>query len=73
MQHAQVSICFHERVAEYDRRIEHIAREVHPEVALLKQVKELIYALTLDDPTDFAAAEMQDVSRVASGVQKLGE
>jgi transposase len=28
-----------QRIAEYDRRIEQIAKEVHPEVALLKQVK----------------------------------
>src|SRR5450631_1194887 len=28
-----------ERIAEYDRRIEQIAKEVYPEVALLKQVK----------------------------------
>ena len=28
-----------ERIAEYDRRIEQIAKEVHPEVARLKQVK----------------------------------
>ena len=28
-----------ERIAEYDRRIEQIAKEVHPEVASLRQVK----------------------------------
>jgi len=28
-----------ERIAEYDRRIEQIAKEVYPEVALLQQVK----------------------------------
>jgi transposase len=48
-----------ERIAEYDRRIEQIAKEVHPEVALLKQVKgvgtliALTYILTLDDPHRF--------------------
>jgi transposase len=48
-----------ERIAEYDRRIEHIATEVHPEVARLKQVKgvgtliALTYVLTLDDPHRF--------------------
>src|SRR5450756_1462835 len=48
-----------ERIAEYDRRIEQIAKEVHPEVALLKQVKgvgtliALTYILTLDDPQRF--------------------
>src|SRR5882762_5657219 len=48
-----------ERIVEYDRRIEQIAKEVHPEVALLKQVKgvgtliALTYVLTLDDPHRF--------------------
>jgi transposase len=48
-----------ERIAEYDRRIEQIAKEVHPEVARLKQVKgvgtliALTYVLTLDDPHRF--------------------
>jgi len=48
-----------ERIGEYDRRIEQIAKEVHPEVALLKQVKgvgtliALTYVLTLDDPYRF--------------------
>jgi transposase len=45
-----------ECIAEYDRRIEQIAKEVYPQVALLKQVKgvgtllALTYVLTLDDP-----------------------
>jgi transposase len=48
-----------ERIAEYDRRIEQIAKEVHPEVALLKQVKgigtliALTYVLSIDDPQRF--------------------
>src|SRR5258706_12504010 len=48
-----------ERIAEYNRRIEQIAKEVHPEVARLKQVKgvgtliALTYVLTLDDPHRF--------------------
>jgi transposase len=48
-----------ERVAEYDRRIEQIAKELYPQVALLKQVKgvgtliALTYVLTLDDPYRF--------------------
>ena len=48
-----------QRIAEYDRRIEQIATEVHPEVALLKQVKgvgtliALTYVLTVDDPHRF--------------------
>jgi transposase len=49
----------HERIAEYDRRIEQIPQEVHPEVARLKQVKgvgtliALTYVLTLGDPHRF--------------------
>jgi transposase len=49
----------HQRIAEYDQRIEQIAREVHPEVALLKQVQgvgtliALTYVLTVDDPQRF--------------------
>ena len=48
-----------QRIAEYDRRIEHIATEVHPEVARLKQIKgvgtliALTYVLTVDDPHRF--------------------
>lgn len=48
-----------QRIAEYDRRIERIAKEVHPEVALLKQVKgvgtliALTYVLTVADPHRF--------------------
>ena len=48
-----------ERIAEYDRRIEQIAKGVYPQVALLKQVKgvgtliALTYILTLDDPRRF--------------------
>ena len=48
-----------ERIAEYDRRIEQIAKEVYPEVARLQQVKgvgpliALTFVLTLDDPHRF--------------------
>ncbi len=48
-----------QRITEYDRRIEQIAKDVHPEVALLKQVKgvgtliALTYVLTLEDPHRF--------------------
>ena len=48
-----------QRIAEYDRRIEQIATEVHPEVARLKQVKgvgtliALTYVLTVGDPRRF--------------------
>ena len=49
-----------ERIREYDQRIEQIAKEVYPEVALLKQVKgvgtqiALTYLLTIEDPHRFA-------------------
>jgi transposase len=48
-----------ERIDEYDRRIQQIAKEVYPETALLQQVKgvgrliALTYVLTLDDPQRF--------------------
>jgi transposase len=48
-----------ERIKEYDERIEKIAKEVHPEVSLLKQVKgvgtqiALTYVLTIEDPHRF--------------------
>src|SRR4029077_12819464 len=49
-----------ERIKEYDTRMEKLARESYPQVALLKQVKgvgtqiALTYILTLDDPHRFA-------------------
>ena len=49
-----------ERIREYDQRIEQIAKQVYPEVALLKQVKgvgtqiALTYLLTIDDPYRFS-------------------
>src|SRR6202011_430693 len=48
-----------ERIKEYDARMEKIARESYPQVALLKQVKgvgtqiALTYVLTIDDPHRF--------------------
>jgi transposase len=48
-----------ERIKEYDARMEKIAKEVHPEVSLLKQVKgvgtqiALTYVLTIEDPQRF--------------------
>src|SRR5712691_7272002 len=48
-----------ERIKEYDARMEKIARESYPQVALLKQVKgvgtqiALTYVLTIDDPQRF--------------------
>jgi transposase len=49
-----------ERIEEYDQRMEQIAKQVYPEVALLKQVKgvgtqiALTYRLTIDDPYRFS-------------------
>src|SRR5579872_4890983 len=49
-----------ERIKEYDERMEKIAKEVYPEVSLLKQVKgvgtqtALTYILTIEDPYRFA-------------------
>src|SRR5208283_5326494 len=48
-----------ERIKEYDERMEKIAKEVYPQVSLLKQVKgvgtqiALTYVLTLEDPHRF--------------------
>src|SRR5271169_5578800 len=48
-----------ERIKEYDERMEKIAKEVYPQVSLLKQVKgvgtqiALTYILTLEDPQRF--------------------
>src|ERR1700674_141876 len=48
-----------ERIREYDERMEKIAKQVYPEVALLKQVKgvgtqiALSYVLTIEDPHRF--------------------
>jgi transposase len=48
-----------ERIKEYDRRIEQIAKKDHPEVELLQQVKgvgdliALTYVLTIEDPHRF--------------------
>ena len=49
-----------EHIKEYDERMEKIAKEVYPEVSLLKQVKgvgtqiALTYVLTIEDPYRFA-------------------
>ena len=48
-----------ERVKEFDERMEKIAKEVYPEVSLLKQLKgvgtqiALTYVLTIEDPHRF--------------------
>ncbi len=67
-----------ERIAEYDRRIEQIAKEIYLQVVLLKQVKgagtliALTYVLTLMIRIDFAAAATQDVlSDCAQGAETL--
>ena len=60
-----------ERIREYDQRIEQIAKEVYPEVALLKQVKgvgtqiALTYVLTIEDPHRFRE---ESRGRLFSGV-----
>src|SRR5260370_42330683 len=49
-----------EQIKEYDERMEKIAKEVYPEVSLLKQVKgvgtqiALTYVLTIEDPYRFS-------------------
>ena len=49
-----------EHIKQYDERMEKIAKEVYPEVSLLKQVKgvgtqiALTYVLTIEDPYRFA-------------------
>jgi transposase len=49
-----------ERIKDYDERMEKLAKEVYPEVSLLKQVKgvgtqiALTYVLTIEDPHRFA-------------------
>jgi transposase len=61
-----------ERIAEYDRRIEQITKEVYPQVAVLKQVKEvgpliaLTFVLTLDDPYRSPQQGGEVFSRIAS-------
>src|SRR2546422_284472 len=51
-----------ERIQEYDERMEKIAKEVYPEVSLLKQVKgvgtqiALTYVLTVEDPYRFPSS-----------------
>jgi transposase len=58
-----------ERIKEYDARMEKIAKESYPQVALLKQVKgvgtqiALTYVLTLDDPA---------WSRISNALKRLG-
>jgi transposase len=48
-----------ERIAEYDRRIEKIAKQIYPQVAVLREIKgvgpliALTFVLTLDDPNRF--------------------
>jgi transposase len=57
-----------ERIKEYDRRIEKIAKETYPETELLKQVKgvgdliALMYVLTIEDLHRFPAARTAHLS-----------
>ena len=57
-----------ERIQEYDRRIEKMAKQTYPETALLKQVKgvgDLIataYVLTIEDPIASGRVATRDVS-----------
>jgi hypothetical protein len=60
-----------ERIKEYDERIEKIAKEVYPQVSLLKRVKgvgtqiALTYVLTIEDPHRF-------LKSLCSSPQKAG-
>ena len=60
-----------ERIHEYDERMEKIAKEVYPEVSLLKQVKgvgtqiALTYVLTIEDPQ---AISGESRGRLFSGI-----
>jgi len=55
-----------ERIEEYDERMEKIAKEVYPEVSLLKQVKgvgtqiALTYVLTIEDPYRFLKSSIKE-------------
>ena len=69
-----------QRIAEYDRRIEQIAKEVHPEVALLKQVKgvgtliALTYVLTVGRSAPVSPEPRRGLlSGAASRAQELGQ
>jgi len=70
-----------ERIKEYDARMEKIARESYPQVALLKQVKgvgtqiALTYVLTLDDPHSGSprVASVRMFSRIKPGRRDSGE
>src|ERR1700693_4717706 len=62
-----------EHIQEYDERMEKIAKQVYPEVSLLKQVKgvgtqiALTYVLTIEDPYRFGQSEPQ------KGISKEGD
>jgi transposase len=55
-----------QRIKEYDERMQKIAKEVYPEVSLLKQVKgagtqiALAYVLTIEDPQRFPKSREVD-------------
>jgi transposase len=67
-----------ERVKEYDERMEKIAKEVYPQVSLLKQVKgvgtqiALTYVLTIEDPHRFLKSrEVGCFSRIETWPEEL--
>jgi transposase len=57
-----------QRIAEYDRRIEQIAKQVHPEVALLKQVKGVETRIALQQPTGAPLAQTRFLARHPHGL-----
>ena len=65
-----------ERIVEYNERIENLARQSYPQVALLKQIKGVgtliapTYMLTLEDPHRFRKSRGQ-LSGTAAGTKKL--
>jgi transposase len=66
-----------EQIAEYDRRIEEIAKELYPQVALLKQMKRvgtliaLTCILTLVDRHRFRQQEVNDHMTLTEGPPDL--
>ena len=67
-----------ERIVEYNERIEKLAQQSYPQVALLKQIKgvgtliALTYMLTLEDPHRFRKSrDVGLLSGIAAGTEKL--
>ena len=68
-----------ERIVEYNERIENLAQQSYPQVALLKQIKgvgtliALTFLLTLEDPHRFRQEPRRGLlSGTAAGTKKLG-